>query len=543
MTIPVLRGYQNECIGKVYSAIRSGRTRMAVSMPTGSGKSFILAKIASDAAQKGKSTIILVHRKPLVQQLTQAVKAFGFNPVVIAAGIKSPKTGLVTIAMVQTLERRELPTSVDVIILDESHITSYFNVFERCLDKYLGKVWALSNKPVIGFSATFWRTNKKEGYCKYFTHKVEGVSPRQLIKQGYLTTPKLYTYETCLDLNKLTVESGGEFSLASIRKVCGEEYMQDVINKWYGEFSGKKTILFTSQVQQAEYFKSLLEDKGVSVEVVTGSDTLAKRNATLESFKLGSTQVIVNVSVLTEGFDEPSIECVVLARPTKSIALIVQMIGRALRLHPGKKEAIILDMSESVTTLLSNNQAGSDCEDEDDIFEFNNFSVCPSQRKRLPKLQTKVCGECTAVVSSFLAKCPECGHEFSSKEVQEIPDSVQFPQLIEFKTSKESKMFNLLRAKIASDFKQSIPTHNFSPADNWAYGAVFRGNYPEFNYQFYSWYLAKLGLPEQLTARCLRLEFGGYSTKLATDFDNWQAPKEPSAGEATAVNYIQSNRY
>jgi hypothetical protein len=158
-----------------------------------------------------------------------------------------------------------------------------------------------------------------------------------------------------------------------------------------------------------------------------------------------------------------------------------------------------------------------------------------------------------AKVSLFLAKCPECGHEFSSKEVQEIPDSVQFPQLVEFKTSKESKMFNLLRAKIASDFKQSIPnsvslqsfcaTHNFSPADGWAYGAVFRGNYPEFNYQFYSWYLAKLGLPEQLAARCLRLEFGDYSAKLVTDFDNWQAPKEPSPGEATAVNYIQSNRY
>lgn len=553
MNKPILRDYQQDTVNKIYRAIKQGTRKIAVSLPTGSGKSLVIAKMASDAASVGKNTLILVHRKALVGQLESTIKAFGVEVGVIAAGHKQPKQQKpVTIAMVQTLERRELPEKVDLLILDESHITTYFDVFERCLDKYLGPIWALGKMPVVGFSATFWRTNKREGYCKFFQYKIQGISPRGLIQREYLTKPSIFTYDTLLDLNDIKVDSNGEFNLEAVRKACNEEYMADVVSKWTSSFSSLKTILFTNSVTNAKYFVKILKANGFNAALISGTTPDSTRRTLLAEFKVGIIQVLVNVGVLTEGFDEPSIECVLLARPTKSIALLVQMIGRALRLSPGKEKATIVDVCGAIQTLLDNPQPGDDCHDEEDIFEFNNFTLCSTFKPKPPKELTKQCPQCGELVNSFLAECNHCGHEFVGKEVADVPDNVSFPELIEFKTTKESKLFRILRTEVFKGFKTNVPVtvtlatfcldNQTTVVDSWLYGAVFKGLYPEFNYQFYYYYLRELGLPASHVSRCLSLEFGDYSTKRVIDFNNWEIPSEVSNGQAIAVNWLNTQR-
>ncbi len=545
-----LRNYQTECITRIYRAISQNRTKVAVSLPTGAGKSIIISKIVSDAANRKRKSLILVHRKPLVKQLASTLESLGIKPHIIASGFKSPnKDSLVTIAMVQTLDRRkELPQDIGLIILDEAHITTYFKCFERCLNEYLGSVWALSKIPVIGFSATFWRTNKKEGYCKYFHHKVQGISPRGLINKGFLTPPKLLVYDGVLDSENLEVDASGDFSLESIRKVCNEQYMDDVIDKWFTYCKDLKTILFTSSVPQASYYLSGFRKLGVITETITGTTSQKVRDSIFQRFKAGLVQVIINVGVLTEGYDEPSIECVVLARPTKSAALIVQMIGRGLRLYEGKQVATIVDVANSVKELLSKPKV-VDEELADDIFEYNDFTLCSTYKPRPWDGGQRFCQVCDTKYSVFLSQCPHCGNIPEAKP-KELPDSVKFPDLIEYRSGKEAKLHVQLRKDIFTSFvKDSAPqslvvsnlisSEGILPPAIWCFGAIFKDLYPEFNYPFFQWFLeCYLGLPNNRVEEALTLEFGSLKDYPKIDFTNYKKPNTISLGMVVAINKL-----
>lgn len=524
MDKPALRDYQTKAVNDIYSTIRSGRTRIACSLPTGAGKSLVIAKIASDAANKGRKTLILVHRKALVGQLEAAITAMsGIAPRIIAAGFKSAsKDSLITIAMVQTLERRDLPEGIGLIILDEAHITAYFNCFERCLDKYLGSIWSLSKVPVIGFSASFWRTNKKEGYCRWFNAKVQGISPRGLINKGYLTKPRVFTYDNMFDLSKLETDKSGDFTLSSIRSVCNELYLQDVVDKWEANYSHLKTIVFVSCIEHANTIAGIFKDKLFSLAIIKGNTPKATRDKILKSFKDSSIQILVNVGVLTEGFDEPSIECVVLARPSKSQALIVQMIGRGLRLYEGKKEAITLDFGECIQALLKNPRVAIE-ELKDDIFEYNDFNLCSRFKPKENKIMVKQCVHCEHEMSVFLKVCPNCMEEQPKTTDKVIPDSVSFPDLVEYLSLKELKAMKFFRQELKHCFDANQPLNiavakciekfGVMPSLEWGRGAIFQESYSKVNYPFYKWLMAHLGMDESLINYSLNIEFADYANE------------------------------
>ncbi len=522
MDKPVLRDYQTAAIHAIYNTIKSGRTRVACSMPTGSGKSLILAKIASDAAGRNRKALILVHRKALVGQLEAAIIAMSsIQPRIIAAGFKvGSKDSLITIAMVQTLERRELPEGIGLIILDEAHITAYFECFEKCLNKYLGSIWALSKVPVIGFSASFWRTNKKEGYCRWFNAKVQGISPRGLINRGFLTKPRVYTYDNMFDAGKLETDNSGDFTLASIRSACNELYLQDVVDKWHANYGNLKSIFFVSCIEHAVTLTSFLSDKGIKAELVKGNTPKAQRDKTFSGFKSGSVQALINVGVCTEGYNEPSIECVVLARPSTSQALIVQMIGRGLRLYDGKKEAITLDFGECIQSLLKNPRV-TDESLEDDIFEYNDFTLCSQFKPKEAKPMVKLCVHCEHEMSVFLKVCPNCLGEQPKTTDKVIPDTVSFPELVEYLSLKELKAMKFFRQELRKCFDDDLPLNiatakciekfDAMPSLEWGRGAIFQERYSELNYSFYRWLMGHQGFDSELIDYSLAIEFGDYS--------------------------------
>lgn len=529
-----LRDYQKKAIKEIYKSIAEGRTRVACSLSTGAGKSLLISRIALDAAARNRKTLILVHRKTLLPQLREAILRMSkgtIAPMLVAAGFKAEnKDSPIIIAMVQTLERRELPENIGLLMLDEAHITAYFNCFELCLDKYLGKIWALSQLPVIGFSATFWRTNNKEGYCRWFNSKVQGISARGLINQEFLTKPRLFTYDNILNSSELQIDGSGDFSLSSIRRACNNLYLEDCCNKWLEKFSDKKTLFFTSCIEHAKYVKDYLESKGIFSELIQGNSTKKERDRMLGAFRKGKTTALINCGVLTEGYDDPSIECVAILRPSTSVALITQIIGRVLRIHPDKKEAIILDFGECADRVLRNPKTAFP-ELEDDLFEYNDFTLCPiSKGKEKREIPMRTCLHCESEIIAMLRICPHCGAE-QPKAIKDSPDTVSFPELVEYMTVSQKETMKQFRKAIRDAFKEDEPTISAMatiyskkqkvPNFDWGIGSIFQEKYPELNYSFFKWYLTKhLALADNHITNCLSLEFGKYkSTKMFNPSD------------------------
>ncbi|MGV2830595.1 DEAD/DEAH box helicase [Myxosarcina sp. GI1(2024)] len=486
-----LRDYQTQLIKDIYTQFKSGAKRVLASCPTGGGKSLCLAHIVKDAIARKRRVLIIVHRKKLVSQLKGTIQAYtGHKSAVIAPKYKPDYDNLVQIAMAQTLDRRELPKDIRVICVDECHIVSHFDVVKRCLDEYSPNgIWALSEAYLIGFTATPWRTNKKEGFCTMFERSVKAPSPRWMIQNGYLTNPRLFSYQ-CLDTTQLEVDGSGDYTVSSLSRVCNDEYNEDVVTKWQDLCLEKKTIVFCASVKQAKSLNAIFGDRGFKSELITGSTSDKVREEIFARFKTGETQILTTVSTCTEGFDETSIEAVVIARPTRSPALLIQMIGRGIRLHPGKNEVFIIDCGECIDWLQSTKICGKEV---DDPIDLSHFSLCPSYKPKA-KVEEKKCEACGEMIPIFAKICPSCGFDIPPKK-KEKPNLVEFPELEEIFTKQGKNQFKFLRFEIVNLFENksnlmSIFTDfhgkfGFLPPHDWFLGALFNFKEPELSERAY----------------------------------------------------------
>ncbi|WP_414590126.1 helicase-related protein [Scytonema sp. PCC 10023] len=270
---------------------------------------------------------------------------------------------------------------------------------------YSGGILPLSPCYFVGLSATPWRTKKKEGYCQFFQAVVRAPHPEQLIKMGHLAYARHFGWNGLVDFSQLDTGRDGDFTQASMQKACDANFNAEVVRRFMELCPDRKTIAFCAGVQQAYNLADQFNAVGVISEVVVGSTSQDTREGIYARFKSGETQLISSVSCLCEGFDETSCNCAIIARPTKSRALMVQMAGRALRLHPGKEDALLLDFCENFQRLGVPTKGYS-------------TPLCPSDKQE-PFTPTKECPECHASVPQFAKICPECGYEFPSGEEPE----------------------------------------------------------------------------------------------------------------------------
>ncbi|MGK7892342.1 MAG: DEAD/DEAH box helicase [Xenococcus sp. (in: cyanobacteria)] len=527
-----LRDYQEQVRQGIYNLIRQGKKRILVMSPTGSGKSVVIAKLVQDALTKNKRILILVHRKKLIGQLQETITSLsGHSPALIAPRHKPDYENPVQIAMAQTLQKRELPPYINILIGDEAHITSYLAIWRKCLDKYCGSIWALSKAYVIGFTATPWRMQNKEGFCHLYERVVKAPSPRQLIKMGYLVNPRLFTYDV-LDTAQLETDANGEYTLKSLQKTCTTEYNSDVISKWEDTCKQAKTVVFCVSVKQAEDLTQQYRDRGYTAEVVVGKTSEKQATEIFGRFREGTTQILVSVGKLTEGFDETSIESVVIARPTRSPALLIQMIGRGLRLHPGKTEVFIIDCGGCIEWLTTSKIKGFEVEDPIDL---SIVPLCPLSRKK-PWNETKVCPKCDYKLPSWSKLCSNCEHEFKGK-LKVIPQVVEFPGLVEFFTPENRKQFNFIRSEIVKRFDTGVnPNDIFNkfyrkfsilPPYDYFLGAIFNLESPELTIEVYRYHLQqRIGLDKAETEFFIDLEFGQEGRVYRTSAYSYTKPKQ-----------------
>lgn len=368
----LLRDYQKECILSCLKALDSGRRRIAVSLATGGGKTVIFANLIRHVqpfdSSQGDKTLILVHRKELAEQAFNTCQKFmGINseyskPISIeldlASSVASGKADI-TVASIQTLASEERlakydPQDFKLIIIDEAHhsaANSYINILNHF---NAGK--ADTKVAVVGFSATLTRHDGKS-LMSSMDHIVYHKGLTEMIKDGWLCDAKFTTVKNeFADLSTVSTYAG-DYSTASLSKILNSDESNDLILRTYLKYDQqhnfKSTILFGVDVQHVMDLCKLFNSNGVHSEFVSGKTKKRDREQILQNFKNGTLPVIMNCGVFTEGTDIPNIDCVLLARPTKSRGLLLQMIGRGLRKHEGKSFCHVIEFISLKGDLVS----------------------------------------------------------------------------------------------------------------------------------------------------------------------------------------------
>ncbi len=542
-----LRDYQQDVIRTIYQHFRDGKRRCLTFAPTGAGKSVLIAKIVADALLKKRRVLILVHRKKLASQLAETIeKLCNHKPSVIAPGYQADYNNPIQIAMAQTLSRRELPPDINILIADEAHVTTYFAIWHKCLDTYCGKIWALSKAFAIAFTATPWRMSSKEGFCHLFDCVASAPSPRELIKMGFLTNPRLFAYSV-LDTSKLDTAVDGDYTVASLSRVCNEEYNRDVALKLSELCPERKTIVFCVTIAQAKSLNLIFIEEGVASEVVTGSTPEAEREKIFQRFKEGITRRLINVGTLCEGYDEASIEAVAIARPTRSPALLTQMVGRGLRISEGKEDVFIIDFGNCFDWLASTKVKGEKVVDPIDL---SHVPLCPTYRPQ-PKTDAKACLNCGESIPTFARICPYCEARIPLKQ-KTVPNLIEFPDLEEIFTPIARKQYQFIRTEIKKCFeKGENPQKIYNkfhrkfgilPPKDYFLGAIFKLQSNEVNESMYYFFLSQFGMNSALKDMFADLEFGviGRNYKLPNNA-NYIRESKKYEEEAVSITFHASS--
>lgn len=343
-----LRPYQYEAAERVHQSHIEG-DRPAVVLPTGTGKTVIFAsKAVADVDVHGKTTLILAHREELIDQTMTKIKIAGFkDPGRVQAGHDHVERAI-TVGSVQTLVRRlDRINSYDHVVVDEAHhavADSYLSIL-----KHLG---ALDGRSTLtGYTATLLREDRRK-LGDIFTTVAYTMPIRSAILAGHLVNPR--GYEVVVSDLDLTRRSGRDYSDKALGRAISASSLGPIVAKAYSERGRRDdgtlrpAIAFTPTVGTAYQLAVALEEAGVRTDVVVGDTPTQERHGIYNALKRGETDCIVSVMVLTEGFDLPEAEVAIIARPTQSRPLYVQMVGRVLRPAPwsGKTDALVLDVTD-----------------------------------------------------------------------------------------------------------------------------------------------------------------------------------------------------
>lgn len=333
-----LRPYQIDLIERGMRSVAQ-HGKVIIQLPTGGGKTVCFCKIIEDYVNKGKRVLLLVHRKELIQQAAAKLFKMGINHGYILSGVQPAYSRPVQLASVQTLIRREMPKNIGVIITDECHHATA-DSYRKILDYY-------PDADKIGFTATPCRTNG-EGFSEVYNDIVCGPSVKELIRDGYLVEPKIFSAPLHLDLSKVKKTAGdyNDKDLAAL--LDNAKYLADLYREWERHAYGKKTVVFAITIEHSKHIVEQYNSYGVPAAHIDGSTPDDERAQILKAFAEGKYMILSNVGIVTEGFDVPAIECVQLTRPTESLALYLQMVGRGLRTIDGKERCIILDHANCV---------------------------------------------------------------------------------------------------------------------------------------------------------------------------------------------------
>ncbi len=407
-----LRPYQQAAKEAVYRDLRAHDHNPCVEIPTAGGKTPIMASICIDAVQQWDGrALILTHRRELLEQhaehLFEAAPELRDQVGIFSAGLHSRDTDHpIILAGIQSVYSQ--PSALgrfDLIIVDEAHMIppngdGMYHVFFD--------VAHIHNRDlrVIGFTATPYRLDGGPicGPRNILNSICYRIDVRELIGQGYLCPLRAKAGEVRANTSQLQVRAGDFVDREVEALMNTDELVAEACTEIVDQTADRASILiFAAGINHGNHIAEALRDRhGVRVETVYGQTPAGERDRILAGFRAGELKYLVNVDVLTTGFDAPNIDCVVLLRPTMSPGLYYQMVGRGFRLCEGKEDCLVLDFGGNV---LRHGPV--------DAVEAPRPR---SRREREAAPPAKECPDCRTLVHAGCQRCPECGYEFPANE-------------------------------------------------------------------------------------------------------------------------------
>ena len=371
---------------------------MILCAPTGAGKTVMFSAIAEGAIKKGKRVIILTDRGELLWQAGGALNNLAIVPELITAETQNLNlTQRIFVGMIETLYRRReqrqykmLLESVDLFIFDECH--------KRTFDKLL--TYLPDSALILGATATPWREGKGTTLSDVYTAMVEASTIPSLIHEGYLAKPSYYSVP--IDLSEVKTK-GGDYDADSLAEMYSRSQIyKGVVTNYNRWAKGSKAILFAPNLASAEEVLQEFKSAGLPALSLSGAAGLQERRNALKWYKETAGAILVNVGLFTTGFDEPSIETVILYRATKSLPLFLQMVGRGSRTCEGKTSFRVLDFGNNLYRF--------------GMWDEERDWTKPPKKPRDGVAVYKNCPKCDAFIYASARICNYCGGEIPKTE-------------------------------------------------------------------------------------------------------------------------------
>ncbi|MFI4911153.1 MAG: DEAD/DEAH box helicase family protein [Sedimentisphaeraceae bacterium JB056] len=419
-----LRPYQQEAVNAVYKHLSERDDNPCVVLPVGSGKSLVIAQIATDAVKNwGGRVLLLAHVKELLEQNAEKIRLLcpGIKVGLYSAGLGSRDTDdSVIVAGIQSVYKKACELGrFDLILIDEAHLLAPDG--EGMYRTFLKDAKIVNpNIRVIGLTATPFRL-KGGLICKpenILNHVCYEAGIKEMIVNGYLSPLTTKAGKSKVDLSNLQTRAG-EFISSQAQEAMDTDWLTRNACKEIAELTKERNsvLIFTTSVAHCEHVAAeITKLTGQECGIVTGDTPSVEREQTLKRFKGESIKIdlfgnelpplkyLANVNVLTTGFDAPNIDCVVLLRPTASPGLLIQAVGRGTRLHPDKKDCLILDFGGNIL------RHGP----------IDEIKVKEPSKSGGGEAPAKECPKCYSLIHAAFRICPDCGYEFPEPENSNI---------------------------------------------------------------------------------------------------------------------------
>jgi superfamily II DNA or RNA helicase len=473
----MLRPYQESLIEQLRVKIQEGKTRLIAVLPTGGGKTFTFCHIVQSAVDRGRKCLILTDRIELMKQADGALQHFNLLPILIKAGAKPYLGGVLYTAMVETLARRlkhkdyqHFLKTIDLIIIDECHMRAFDKIFP----------YFREDARVLGFTATPKRMGKETPLVDFYDDICVGVEIEYLVENGFLAKPEYYGVEA--DLSGIR-KVQGDFDVNQVAKRFSEtQLFRGVVENWMNITPFTKTLVFSANIASSKELVQEFQAAGVQARHLDSKMKKSDREEVIAWFHNNSRAVLCNVGILTKGFDEPSIQTVVLYRPTTSIPLYLQMVGRGSRIHKpsGKTTFTILDFGENIARLGYWHQ-------------LRHWTLKRSKDKGSKKdaAVLKKCEECEAFIPAQQVTCQYCGHVHQAKkkelefaQLQKLSGHDRWRQIRDRSLADKAAM---AKAKLVKPYRIMHEVKTFEEAEEFARLMGWSPRWFDYNHDRFWW--------------------------------------------------------
>jgi DNA repair protein RadD len=406
-----MRWYQEEAVEAAWQYLCGKAGNPIIVLPTGAGKSLVIAALCDRAVRKNGRVLVLAHRKELIEQNADKVRALlpaGVSLGIYSAGLRSRcvESDVVCAGIQSVFERAEEFGPRHLVLIDEAHLVPIGG--DGMYRRFLDRLRALNPKlRVIGLTATPFRTDSGT-VCRadYLFHDVAYEAKiRPLIDEGFLSRLTNRPSTTKINLDNISMKLG-EFVMSQVEnRFMRDEVFGRAVAELVANAQGRKSVLaFGCGVVHADQVRSAIERMtGEEVGLIVGTTLPLVREATIRRFRDGDLRWLVNCDVLTTGFDAPNIDCIGVLRATCSPGLFAQMVGRGLRISPGKEDCLVLDFGANI--------------ERHGALDDDDFGRKPKQNSGGDsEAPSKQCPNCREMVHAAKRECPDCGFQFPLQE-------------------------------------------------------------------------------------------------------------------------------